>query len=400
MRSNRAALSEMQDFIEQFWLRKARLALKTSDETPDEIVLEKIRHSVSELSDLFTIARSEKFRDYMSDARLLAAYGLFFFPQSYARAQFAIRRLLDFYGRSPKNASAPVKILDLGSGSSPCGLALAQALRERFPEAEIELTAVDRSRAALDAIPPVNDTKIKIRGECADLRNFAGTQHCFDFIVLGWSLNEIVPSATPDAVEKALVFLKKLAASLKAEGSLLVLEPALKETTERLQQVSDYFARSPGLPFHRLAPELGNHGDPLLAEGGVAWNHEVRHWNAPASLEFINRKLFREIQVLKFSWCALGKTPPVLAVDPEKIPSLLRLISPMEITKTALRFSGVSAKGEKKNIEIPVRGLSKSERKKIAAEWERGDIASITEPLTPVGAPGNFRLNGKPEKIA
>ena len=393
------AHSKMLDFIEQFWLQKARSAIRVSAETPTEEVLEKIRPCVAELSDLFTVARPEKFRDYMSDARLLAAYGLFFFPQSFARADFAARRLLGFYGRSPKNADKTLSILDLGSGASPCGLALAGALQERFPQANIELTAVDRSRAALDAVPLPGKTRIKLKTECADLRNFAGTQHAFDFIVLGWSLNEIIPATTPDAVEKALVFLKKLANSLKPTGTLLILEPALKETTERLQRVSDYFARTPGLPFHRLAPELGNHEDPLLAEGGISWNHEVRRWTAPASLEFINRKLFREIQVLKFSWCALGKTPSALAVESDKMPALLRLISPMEMTKTALRFSAVDAVGAKKNVEIPVRGLSKSECKKMAAAWERGDIASVAGELTPLGTPSCFRLAGTLEKI-
>lgn len=390
----------MRDSLEQFWIQKSRTALRVPAEISDEAVLEQIRPFVSELSDLFTIARPEKFRDYMSDAKLLAAYGLFFFPQSFARADFAFRRLLGFYGRMPEVPAKSLRILDLGSGASPCGLALALTLSERFPDIEIELTAVDRSRAALDAIPPIQNPKIKIRSECADLKNFAGTKNAFDFIILGWSLNEIVPASAPDAVEKALVFLKKLANSLTSAGTLIVLEPALKETTERLQHISDYFARSPGLPFHRIAPELGNHEDPLLAEGGVSWNHEVRRWSAPASLEFINRKLFRDIQVLKFSWCALGKTPPQLVVPSEKIPSLLRLISPMEITKTALRFSGVSALGEKKNIEIPTRGRSKSECKKIAAEWERGDIAYIAGTLRAVGTPGNFRLDGQIQKIA
>ena len=73
----------MLDFIEQFWLQKARSALRVPAETPTEEVLEKIRPYVAELSDLFTVARPEKFRDYMSDTRLLAAYGLFFFPQSF-----------------------------------------------------------------------------------------------------------------------------------------------------------------------------------------------------------------------------------------------------------------------------------------------------------------------------
>lgn len=390
----------MTDFIEQFWIRKARTALALPATASDEDVAEKIRASVAELSDLFTVARPEKFRDYMSDARLLAAYGLFFFPQSYARADFAIRRLLGFYGRTPDTGDT-LKILDLGSGSSPCGLAVAAALKERFPQAEIELTATDRSRAALDAIPMPPDTSLKIRTRCADLRKGLETEELFDFIVLGWSLNEIIPANVPDSAEKAFDFIKKSAARLKPSGTLVVLEPALKETTERLQRLSDYCALTPGLPLCRVAPELGNHADPLLAAGGISWNHEVRRWEPPASLEFINRKLFREIRVLKFSWSAFGKTPTSLAVAPEKTSSLLRLISPMEITKTALRFSAVSPDGKKKDIEIPTRGLSKSECKKIAAGWERGDIALIAESeLQPVGTDGHFRFAGTPEKIA
>lgn len=389
----------MLTIAENFWLRKARGALNVPASENDADVLEKMRVSVAELSDLFTIARPEHFRDYMSDKRLLAAYGLFFFPQSFARADFAVRRLLGFYGRAPNAESGEtVRILDLGSGAAPCGLAFAAALRARFPERKLELVAVDRSRAALDAIPQLVEN-LQIRTEVSDLKHFAGTQSTFDFIVLGWSLNEIVPAGAENSVEKALVFLKKLSASLKPTGTLVVLEPALKTTTERLQRVSDYFARTPGLPFYRVAPELGNHEDPLLAEGGIAWNHEVRRWAPPATLEFINRKLFREIQVLKFSWCALGKTEMCLPAAPENTSGFHRLISPLELTKSALRFVAVNASGEKRAIEIPTRGLSKSECKKIVAEWERGDIAVLSGTLSPIGNAGNFRLAGTLQKI-
>lgn len=389
----------MQTVAEHFWLQKARTALDAPATESDSDVLEKMRVFVAELSDLFTVARPEHFRDYMSDKRLLAAYGLFFFPQSFARADFAIRRLLGFYGRKPKAESdATIRILDLGSGSAPCGLAFAAALREHFPNGKFELVAVDRSRAALDAIPRLVEN-LQIRTEVIDLKNFAGTQNTFDFIVLGWSLNEIVPAGADNSVEKTLVFLKKLSASLKPTGTLVILEPALKTTTERLQRVSDYFAASPGLPFHRIAPELGNHRDPLLAEGGISWNHEVRRWSPPATLEFINRKLFREIQVLKFSWCALGKTAAQLPLKPENTSGFHRLISPLELTKSALRFVAVNASGEKLNVEIPTRGLSKNECKKIVAEWERGDIAVLAGTLTPIGAAGNFRLAGTLQKV-
>lgn len=385
--------------FENYWTEKARAALRLPASADDAELLEKMRTYVAELSDLFTVARPEHFRDYMSDARLLAAYGLFFFPQSFARADFAVRRLLGFYKRTPENGENPIRILDLGSGAAPCGLACAAALRERCPDTPIELLAVDRSRAALEAIP-AQIPGLKIKTEVADLKNFAGTQNTFDFILLGWSLNEIVPAGTNDAVEKAIVLLKKLSASLTPTGTLIVLEPALKETTERLQQVSDYFARTPGLPFHRVAPELGNHADPFLAEGGISWNHEVRRWEAPPALEFINRKLFREIQVLKFAWCALAKSPAQLPEAPPESLGFWRLVSPMEMTKPALRMLAVNVSGEKIQIEIPTRGLSKSECKKIVASWERGDIALLSGTLAPLGTSGQFRLAGTLQKMA
>lgn len=390
----------MREQLEKYWLKKARAALGVPATESDESVLEKIRPHVAELSDLFTTNRPERFRDYMSDPVLLAAYGLFFFPQSFARADFAARRLLGFCARAPEAGGAPIRVLDLGSGAAPTGLAFAAALRERFPERTVELVAADRSRAALDAIPAALFDGVRVRAEAADLKHFTGTHGAFDFITLGWSLNEIVPADDDASGEKASSLLKKTATALKPTGTLVVLEPALKTTTERLQRLSDRFAAAPGQPLFRIAPELGNHADPLLAEGGEAWNHEVRRWTPPPSLEFINRKLFREIQVVKFSWCALGKTPLLPPDPPAGTPFLLRLISPMEITKPALRFVGVTPDGRKIQIEIPARGLSKNERKRFAESWERGDIAAPTGTLTELGSPGHFRFSGTLRKIA
>ncbi len=398
--------SALQEICENFWLGVARDALGAHSDMSNKSVLEKIRPFVSELSDLFTVERPKVFGDYMNDGCLLAAYGLFFFPQSVARAEFAIRRLLGFCQRVGKGTHN-FRILDLGSGASPCGFAFATCLREQFPTAKVEIFCVDRSRAALDAVSKLakeisgNLDWLSCKTQVADLRNFAGIQgDDFDFIVLGWSLNEIIPAGDPESVEKSLVLLKKLASVLSRDGALVVLEPALKETAERLQRVGDYFAVKRGLPFYRVAPELGDHTDPMLAEGGEMWNHEVRRWSAPPFLEFLNRKLFREIGVLKFSWCALSKSPFSLPPLPQCASEFLRLISPIEITKASLRFLGANVRGEKLQIEIPTRGLSKSECKKLAAQWERGDVVAVSGTLTPAGNSQILRLAGTLIKVA
>ncbi|MCR5184445.1 MAG: methyltransferase domain-containing protein [Opitutales bacterium] len=382
--------------FERFWLEKARQALG-GNAGSDEIVLEKMRSRVAELSDLFTKERPAVFKDYMSDPALLAAYGLFFFPQSFARASFAARRLLDFYGRVPADLSR-VRILDIGSGASPCGFALAAALQKKFEGVPVEVCCLDRSRAALEAARELAGTQKNLffRSVPADLQNLPPLQFdaSFDFIVLGWSLNEIVPATGKEPLERALVLLKKLSPALKADGTLLVLEPALKETAERLQRVADYFVRNPGLPYYRVAPELGQHPDPHLAAGDhEMWTHDVRTWEAPPTLEFLNRKLFRDISVLKFSWSAFGKSPAVLPAVPAGTLGYFRLVSPVELTKPALRFAVVDAAGTRLQIEWPTRGLSKSDCKKMAARFERGDVVTLAGELKALGR--DFRLQGE-----
>lgn len=389
---------------EIFWLEKTRAALGVPAGTDTETLLEKSRADVRALSDLFTTERPRdgKFRDYMSEPRLLAAYGLFFFPQSFARARFALRRLFGLCGRAPEDAPAPLRVLDLGSGAAPCGFAAATELREIFPERKILITALDRSRAALDAARAfaaegAAGGNVAVETVRADLRKGVPAELALppqDLILLGWSLNEAVP-----APADAAPFLKNLAPLLAERGAIVALEPALRITAERLQRASDAFATNPGKPFFRLAPELGAHPCPLLREG-VFWNHEARKWTPPETLTFLNRTLFRDLSVLKFSWCALGKTPGKTFAVPEGAADVVRLVSPLEATKSCLRFVGVNPRGEKISAEIPTRGLSKSDVKKIAAEWERGDVAVLAGTLSPLGGNGLFRFAGTLKKYA
>lgn len=386
--------------MENFWLKKASEAWNVPAETPAGELLEKVRNAVEELSNLFTAERPRdgRFRDYMSEPKLLAAYGLFFFPQSFARASFAIRRLAETYDWMPATAiDEPLRVLDLGSGAAPCGLAAVKILREKFPEREIVLTVLDRSRDAVSlarevvAVSFPEGEKTTVIPLVSDLKKLVPAKLSLppqDLILLGWSLNEAVP-----ATEDAVPFLKNLSPLLSGSGAVVVLEPALKITAERLRRASDTFAAAPGNPYFRLAPELGSHACPLLREG-IFWEHEVRKWTPPETMEFLNRTLFREIGSLKFSWCALGKSPGKEFSVPEGALDIVRLVSPVEKTKTCLRFVCINPQGEKRAVEIPVRGLSKSEVKKIAAEWERGDIALLAGTLTPIGADGNFRLLG------
>lgn len=373
------------DFLETFWLAKARAATGAGN---DADALEKLRPAVQRLSDLFTVARPDgAFPDYAADPALLAAYGLFFFPQSFVRVRIALDQVLRFRGwRPPQNGAC--RILDLGSGTGPAGLAVATALREINPGTPLALTAFDHAPAALRVArelaertaPPV----IAVETRALDLRR-AGRALAElppqDVIVAAFAANELF-GTNDDALRS---WMETLARRLAPGGLLLVLEPALRDTATTLQRAADALANGPAL--FRWGPELGGHACPLLAEGKF-WSHEVRRWTAPESLAFLNRQLFRDIYVLKFACTALGTAPPPPL---PAAPTLLRLVSPLEPLKGRFVFTGVTAGGEKITVEIPARGLSKSEIKQHAAAWERGDVATVPV-LQPLGQPGSFRL--------
>jgi hypothetical protein len=396
------------DFLEAAWLGRAREASGRS--VPEE-ALERLRPAVRRLSDLFTTARPDGgFPDYFSDPGLLAAYGLFFFPQSFARAGMALDQPVRFRGwrPAPRAEAEPVRVLDIGGGPGPCGLAMAAAIHAITPGRGVALTLLDHSAAALAAArelvahgakagdPPgdVPDIfrSISLGTICADAGKATSLPDPLplqDVIVAGFCANELVPGGK-DSLARWLAGLRE---KLAPEGLLLVLEPALRETALRLRHAADVLVAE-GL-FHEWAPGIGAGRHAIPPPGTLDSRfhpHEVRAWTPPDSMAFLNRELFRESgSVLKFSYVALGAEPPPLD-SPEE---LLRLVSPLEMLKGRLVCAAEDENRERLTLEIPTRGLSKNEVKKITAAHERGDIFRVPTSLRqPVGLPGSrlFRI--------
>ncbi len=158
---------------------------------------------------------------------------------------------------------------------------------------------------------------------------------------------------------------------LTPDGLILILEPALKVTSQRLQKLSDEIAAHEIVS--RIGPELDAHPCPQLADG-VHWSHEVRHWQIPSTTEFINRKLHRDLRDVRFTFAAFSN---------QKIKSLdqssIRIVSDIQIIKGLLRFIGVQ-NGQLQTVEVSTRGLSKHDVKVLAAKFERGDMVSHSQP--------------------
>lgn len=360
--------------LEKFWIQRAVQA--TGGPEAEDTALRRLESKVQALSDLFTAGRPAKdFPDYFADRSLLAAYGVFFFPQSFAKAQWALDFAMRLRGWVPHSEN--IRILDLGAGAGPCGLALAFALRARFPACKVHLTALDHSPHALSALRDLAK-EADLAGWLAvetvrhDLKSGVlpalGAPH--HLVVAGFSLNEIFASR---GHEQRTEFMRHLRPLLTGKGLLIALEPAFKATAEPLTRVSDALAGGP--EFFRWGPQLSAAPCPFLAKGPGEkyWDHEVRAWQAPVSLEFVNRRLFRDIATLKFSCALLGASPP----PPTAVPAggvILRLVSRMVPIKGRFVCSAVTAAGELATLNLPTRGMSRKEEKAFEDRYERGDV--------------------------
>ncbi|MFM8550315.1 MAG: methyltransferase [Verrucomicrobiota bacterium] len=353
---------------EAFWIGQAELgAGRAGDEA-----LGRLTPAVAHLSDLFTTERpGRKFPDYFADPRLLAAYGVFFLPQSFTRTSFALAQVCGLRGWRPA-APAPA-ILDLGCGPGSCGVAAAHRLRQ-LGFGGIRLTGVDRSPSALAAMESFGGA---VLGADATVRTRIGDasrpdtwpEGPFDLIVAGFVLNEMPQLDAP----ALLRWFEELKARLAPGGLILILEPALRITAERLQRLSDAVADG---EMTRVAPELDARPDPQLG-AGEHWSHETRAWDAPASAEVVNRHLHRDLREVRFSFAAFSDA----SLEPLP-PGLARLVSDVQIIKGLLRFVTIR-EGRIESVEVPTRGLPKHEVKKLAARFGRGDIVRHPHPAAP-----------------
>ncbi len=372
-------------WLEHHW---QSLALKTlaRPEESTEASLQRLEKPIQSLSDFFTIERPDSFFDYTEGLSLLA-YGLFFFPQTFARLRFPLIELIELHHWQPTH-KAPIRILDLGAGLGAAGLSAALLLRDRFKQS-IELTALDHSPQALLFLQslfkaqPNALSSIQLKTLVADLKSTdkIPTQTPFDIILCSFALNEAFPKKEEPSL---LQWLLRLKTHLTQKGLLLLLEPALKKNAIQLQSIADRLVIEQKM--YRWAP--ANHSSPYPASLIEKYPpHEVRRWEPPNSLSFLNRRLFRSITELKFHFAALS---PQAAPSYPQGPEYCRLVSPMTRHKGQFSCFGLSNDGHIYHYEWPLRHLNKNDIS-ILCSIERGDSLRLKN-LISLKNPGHFRI--------
>jgi ribosomal protein RSM22 (predicted rRNA methylase) len=304
-------------------------------------------HAVADVSRVYTSARMELVKGRVRTAELVARLK-WFSIRDLPKIEVPLTELSI---RNALPAGPTWRVLDIGAGVGTSSLGVARFAR-RVGVEQLEVRAFDRDDqalrvfealardvTALDAVPiePITTTSDVTRVPHA-LRD-----QRFELIVVGFVINELWPDASDEQrVEQASQWLKALSRHLTDDGSLIVLEPALREQTRQLQRVRDELALNQAAPYV-FAPCTRSGPCPMLVNERD-WCHAQVPFKLPASMAELARTAGLRDHDLTFSYLTLRKQPGRVGSD-------LRVVS-----------SPLSSKGKVELIVCGEQGLSRAVR--------------------------------------
>lgn len=357
MPSNRAYPAE----LEKAWIQHAMQVTRTAQ---PRLAVERLAAEAGSLSDAFTTGRDPAFAGYNANRKALAAYGLFFFPRAYVRTRLT---LLEAHRRSDAfRGSREVRIVDIGAGTGAAGLAALHTVSEWLPEARLRLQLVDVASEGIDLSRSIFSAgrplwpRAEVRPLASDALAFAPERDT-DLILCSFAINEWMEKHPDFPLAE---WVGKMVRCLRPGGWLVLLEPSLRTSVERMERLRDIIARDQTARI--VAPCPHHQACPMLAEQR-GWCHEVRTWNVPESLHWINRDLRRDVNLLKFSMLVLENGPA-----PKTPETWTRLVSPLRAEKGKFAFHGCGPDGKIRSCEWLTRHLT-PEQERLSEALERGD---------------------------
>jgi ribosomal protein RSM22 (predicted rRNA methylase) len=352
--------------LEQWWLARCGAVTGCADVAA---ALENIRPDVARLSDLFTTERPRRFEAYAEDGRQHLAYGLFFFPQTFARVRCVMDECRSLEAGWPL-AGGAVKIIDLGCGSGAAACAVLSGLPENNP---VELEAVDHSPANLRTVSEIVQAQwpaAALKTVAMDMTRWTAPASSRDLILVSFALNEAF-----DVSDEAGFFkwIRMLLSALTPQGMLVIVEPAGLTSGRRLKQLRDRLAAEGA---GRILSPCPHYAPCPLTEADGILCHEVRRWQVPDSVAWLNRKLQRTLHDIKFSFLVVARPDTTLRIGWPGSGCRCRLVAPVSRQKGRLLTAGCFEDGARHNVEMLTRALDRAAETALCA-LERGERVEL-----------------------
>jgi ribosomal protein RSM22 (predicted rRNA methylase) len=324
--------------------RPSALLLEILNRTQEKRGVTGIRQrasAVAELSHLFTKGRDALGSDYLGDAALADAYLAYFFPVNLAKIQVLLDELPPDWYRSA--GGEPLRVLDVGAGPGTGALAVLDWLNQHHRDHmdRLAVAAVDASAEALAQArrlwtayskeAGLNDTSLMLHeGDLTRLkqgwRDQVAQRGPYDLIIAANCLNEL-SGRLQQASRDSAGLITDLLTQLTPHGTLMIVEPALRETSRALHQLRDQL-----LAEHRCtvySPCLHEKNCPAL-HNPDDWCHEERVWQCPSSIHEIDQQVGFIKDALKFSYLMLRTDGRTIA---DRGPNIFRMVSELRTLK-------------------------------------------------------------------
>ena len=318
--------------------------------------LRSVAAAVERLSRGLTRERELAGARYLDDPRLLGAYLLFYWPVSYLQA----RGILSELPRRPR------AVLDLGSGPGPVAFAALDAGAAEVMLADRSSRALEAARALAEAAGEPVATRAWNPSQGQPLAQLASGRR-FDVVAIGHVLNELFQGA-PDPDARRAALLEEALGLLEPGGSLVVIEPALRDTSRALLGVRDLLVarghaiRAPCL-FRGPCPALLRETD---------WCHAERPVDPPPLVASIGRAAGLRREAVKMSYL-------VVAAPGERWPApppgrVFRIVSEPLPGKGRLRYMGCGPEG-RMGLALQEKHVADANRR--FGHLLRGDVVAV-----------------------
>ncbi|MCB2205942.1 small ribosomal subunit Rsm22 family protein [bacterium] len=254
-----------------------------------------------------TDARGSGAQRYMKDKRLRTAYLVYYSSANMLKLHRALREL----AMADALPGGALRVLDLGAGPGTAAAGLAALLPELYPAdaiPEIHITAIDAVSQNLATYELVA-TAVSARGglsmhvttQSADLTSPPPLKERYDLVLAMNVVNELPPA-------KRAQLLTWLGDRTDANGQLLLIEPALRETSRALLELRDEAVRAGWTVF---SPCLRQKDCPALIKS-TDWCHDDLPWERPDFMEELDEEIGNIKKSLKYSYVVLNRNGKTL----------------------------------------------------------------------------------------
>jgi ribosomal protein RSM22 (predicted rRNA methylase) len=291
----------------------------------------------------------------------------------------------------------PFRIVDLGAGLGAMTWGIARAIaaaakRQGQPARPVEALLIDEDAEVLRAATDIADEiasrlgdrapKVTIRTRQGRVSAAMGVPPA-DLVMVGQLFSEMDGATEPvaRAQRHADLLSSWLRDLVEPDGSLVVVEPALRQRTRHLHAIREQLVAQ---GVNVFGPCLHAHTCPMLADP-TQWCHEDRAIDLPAWLVPLARAAGLRYQGLTFSHLVLRRdaqrlVDAVSAVDASGAPRVrLRVVSDVRVTKGKSELFACTAEGEHQRLRRLDRD-AKGEGAAASLVWNalvRGDVVAM-----------------------